>query len=894
MGPHHMRYALIFGVLGCCVPPLLSAQDVGTASENLVTNGGFESGMAGWELRPIAGGGPCVCEADPDQKHDGNAALKVSGNGGKTGVHQAVVTDLSGCRALAVTYWGRLGKSPEIRQREGLAIGVDLGIRLASGRTVWFLPTSLRLGSRDIGRWGRKQAWYCVPEGEAIAGLTVHCINYENSGSAWFDDVRVIALSDLGAASELCLVEPSTEMGTAIHDALLPRFEALDRPFSRILPLTPVPAEALLVLSDCPEDEGVYRWVRDHVYTAEGRVLACGLARHRVADGIRQFLWGTKRLNTESRSEDGRCVYFPKVEDISQDLSGLLCRLLSAVELLPESLPAHAAPRVREAVIRDSRLWIDGEPRLIRAMGAYRVEGPEVYDLDLRDYAGLGLNAVAAYIRPDLPPQDFVAFLDAAEANGLLVIAWFLVPRPVRESGGIPWQTHWLLPFLEYRKHPALLSWLMSDDTADRHYPVIHRIHELFSRYDPDNLTTATCFGYRYPERFSAERWKRWHAIMDYPTTYDYPLNKDGVLWKPSMCVGLEDIQTLCANVQTVHGGDAYFHLWAQSHLQTHVRRKLRLATSEQFLTSPEQTRLLTYMMLSGGARGILYFHAGAFRDATLGVGRRCELGIVWHELAPFEDLLAAARRKLLLAAEPDGVEAVAFRGEESVLLMLTKHGKTYHRYVSDGGIPGIQVSVPWAGLRGPSAFAVDYPTVTPLACSFEKGSVRVDVPTGDLTRLVLLTVDSARVELLKQQRREDLGQVAAWAHAVARDKAAKTRTVLSVIESAGGKVPVDVWALQQAGEAALGGIPARLSSWNDAAGTFLKAREVLEAFRQVQARCVLAAESTWRTQGEPEDARPYLNMYYTLPSFYRVAGGQEPLSKGEVGQAIKVALDAD
>ncbi|MBT3380767.1 MAG: hypothetical protein HN742_20990 [Lentisphaerae bacterium] len=889
-----MRYASTFGILACWVAFGVSVRATGGVPGDLVTNGGFESGLAGWEPRSIAGGGLCRCEADAEQRHDGTAALRVFGNGAKAGVHQAVTADLSTCRTLAVSYWGRLMESPDVTLGAHVAIGVDLGIRLTSGKTVWFLPASFCLGFHDTGRWVRKRAWYRVPDGEAIAGLTVHCINYRNRGSAWFDDVRVTALAEPDGPSDLCLVEPSTDRGAANHSVLLSRFEALKRPFSRIPPLTPVPAGGLLVLSDCPEDEGFYRWVRDHVYTVQGRVLACGLEEHRVADGLRGFLWGEKRLREATRSPDGRCAYFPGTADVPQDLSVLVGQLLSSKESLPEILPAQAVSGTREAVIRDSRLWVEGKPRLIRAMGAYRVEGPESYGRDLREYAELGLNAVAAYIRPDLPPSEFGDFLNMAEANGLLVIAWFQISRPVRESGGIPWRARWLLPFLEYRKHPALLSWLMSDDTADRHFPVIHRIHELVTRYDTDNLTTATCFGYRYPERFSPNRWERWQGIMDYPTTYDYPLNKDGVTWKPSICVGLEDIQKLCANVQAVQRGDAYFHLWAQSHLQTHVRRKLGLATFEQFLTSPEQTRLLTYMMLSSGARGILYFHAGAFREDVLGMGRRHELGIVWHELAPFEDLLAAGRREQLLATGPDGVEAVAFRGEESTLLLLTKHGRTYHRYVWDGGVPTLNLAVPWDGVGKPSAFAVDYPTVEPLACSLDGAGLMVEVPAGDLTRLILITAVAKRVELLRRQRSEGLRNVAGWAYSVARDKAVKTRCVLSAIESQGGEIRDDVRALQEAGELLLRRSSVRSPSEGEAAEALRRARGVLETFRQVQATCVQAAESAWKEGGRAEGELPYLNTYYTLPSFYRMRERQVAVAAGELGHVIRKALKAD
>jgi len=380
-------------------------------------------------------------------------------------------------------------------------------------------------------------------------------------------------------------------------------------------------------------------------------------------------------------------------------------------------------------------------------------------------------------------------------------------------------------------------------------------------------------------------------SLMDYPTTYDYPLNKENNYWKATLRIGLEDIQDLSRNAFRVCGNNAYFHLWAQSHLQGHVRRALGLGVSDMFLTCPGQTRLLTYMMVSSGAKGILYFYAKAFTDRLLGIGRRNELALVWHELGPFEDLIASDHREKPISVSRPDVEAVTFSRDDETLLLLIKHGKQYHRYVSDGAVETVTVKLRTDNNRGMKAWRAGYPDVTPINVAAEGNDVlRLRVDGFDLTDIILIASNRERVRSLSAHRRQTLPLAAKWAWQVCRDKKVKTEVTLKSIANAGGQIPQQVRQLQdEAAREFSAALAARMRG--DFAASYRAFRTLLETYRTIQKIMVVEAEALWAERKSPTTAEKFLNMYFTLPSFYSVLRGGKPLRPNTLGNLILKAL---
>ncbi len=134
-----------------------------------------------------------------------------------------------------------------------------------------------------------------------------------------------------------------------------------------------------------------------------GRILGLGFRDNRHADGLRRFIRGEPGPHAPARTRDGRAVYYPAPEDLPADLGQLVDAPRTAGEQLTDEIPERSFRHARQTEIRDARLWIDGDPRLLAAMGGYSVGTLEDAARDLKTYREMGLNAVVAYVDSTLP-----------------------------------------------------------------------------------------------------------------------------------------------------------------------------------------------------------------------------------------------------------------------------------------------------------------------------------------------------------------------------------------------------------------------------------------------------------------------------------------------------------
>jgi hypothetical protein len=177
---------------------------------------------------------------------------------------------------------------------------------------------------------------------------------------------------------------------------------------------------------------------------------------------------------------------------------------------------------------------------------------------------------------------------------------------------------------------------------------------------------------------------------------------------------------------------------------------KVGIPPRSTYLPTPEQQRLLTYMMLTAGTRGILYFSTSGLADDRLGMGRRAELGLLWGELESVQDIVAGGTITACATSE-GSVEARAFtRGGETVVLAL-KHGPEYHRYVSDAVVEDLTITLPFDPPADARLMRLDGSRSREVARGADGRSLTLDAL--DMTAALLITADEGRIAELEGQR---------------------------------------------------------------------------------------------------------------------------------------------
>ena len=852
----------------CLLQLVLACASPAKADQNLVVNPSFEEQLRGWEpSTPVT-----KAAVDAEVKHSGRFSARIEGNGERAGIGQAEVKFTPPYPvSLTCRYSGMLGAwAPEIEA------GLDLRITLDDGKTVWFMLPTFKLRGGDVKKWAEKEAEYDAPSGRRITAVRVLCVNYNNSGPAWFDDILVTAQPPHLPTAKIALLE--TGESGPMADALVRAGIKLDRIQRRM----DLGLYKLGIIPEWREAEDFGYFLRRYHFLG-GRLLLPALPDKAFARVLSVYLFdkppGTLSGDVVT-SEDGRAAMIRDAAIVTPErIKAIVADLMRA-----SSEPGKVKEQVRQTrhQLRDNVLLADGKPMLWRGMGAYFVAYPQPKPLnelrrDFSRYRDLGMNGVLIYVPFDMMQEEFRRVLDLVHECGLCAVVWVQGPRQAPFEW--PLAERWIRKFALCGNHPAFMAWELADDTYNSFYPALARTAQIIRDCAPGLLITTTMMDPRHPEAVSPEDWTRWRKLLDYPMPYLYSLQRGEHFVRPNIEGGLEDVRLLAENTRRVFGPNAYFHQWCQSHMQGFAGPMLGLGGAGYFVPTPEQMRLLTYMTLSAGTKGIAYFHARAFDDEFLGVGRRAEIGIVWHEIAPVEEFLAAGKRATAKVIGDDTVEAVAFHRPDATLLMLVKHGKNYHRYVDDGvaEVVRVEVALPWLGEGRPQAFAVSYPHVRKLSCELRNGRGEVQVGRFDLTELVLIGKDASLADAAERQREATLAKVARWAIEALCDVKAKHEVVCERLAD-GHTENVEDRLLAAMSAFAKG----------DLAGAFLQAREGLLPYRAAEAALIERAEAMIVARKLPGKAYTYTNTFASLPKFYELYANGAKLDPKKMGDEAR------
>jgi hypothetical protein len=311
----------------------------------------------------------------------------------------------------------------------------------------------------------------------------------------------------------------------------------------------------------------------------------------------------------------------------------------------------------KRIAIKEGSLYVNGQPVLLRGMGVYKFAefSTAMWETDMRQWAAIGLNLVEVFTTPGYADQ-FGAFLEMANKEGIYVVA--RVDNSLREMS-LEDGKRALLPFMKHASQPALIAWLLRDDTRFRqHGRYLLDIKNFVRQYDPVTPVTTTLIDSRSPEGLSSVEWEAMASIVDFTIPYWYAVFHDGITYDtrtfkplPGSRGGLDDLQLLAEYTRAQWPREnPYLWTWVQSHTEYFMQDLMGMKRSEHYTATADQMRLETYLTLMGGYKGLLYYRHDVFVPERMGVGRNYELPLLWGVLGRVEDFLAEGERQVLHA----------------------------------------------------------------------------------------------------------------------------------------------------------------------------------------------------------------------------------------------------
>jgi hypothetical protein len=314
-----------------------------------------------------------------------------------------------------------------------------------------------------------------------------------------------------------------------------------------------------------------------------------------------------------------------------------------------------------------------------------------------------------------------------------------------------------------------------------------------------------------------------------------------------------------------------FFWTWVQTHLSdwyTNLiyKRPGSAGFDEPIGPQPEQIRLLTYIAIASGCRGLGFWSDRFLADSHQGRDRLLTLALLNQEVKMLEPLLvtAPAEDPTWIDTSEKDVKAAVLRTERGVLVLPIWLGNGSQYVPGQAAAVNLKLTVPQVPI-GTQAWEVLPGEVRALKPNRVLGGTEIIVPEFGLTTAIVFTSDNDGLIVRFQEQARHMSKLAAqWAYDLAKEELDKVTRVEEQLEQAGHPLIGGPKLTDNAQER----IRQCVEYFNR--GEYREA--YLEAQRAVRPLRILMRkqwEQATKDLGVPA-ASPYALSFYTLPRHWR------------------------
>jgi hypothetical protein len=321
---------------------------------------------------------------------------------------------------------------------------------------------------------------------------------------------------------------------------------------------------------------------------------------------------------------------------------------------------------------------------------------------------------------------------------------------------------------------------------------------------------------------------------------------------------------------------------WVQTHLPDWYttlvyNRPASAGFTEPIGPQPEQIRLLTYIALASGCRGLGFWSDRFLADTHQGRDRLLALAMLNQELQLLEPLLVDAEAPVWINTSEERVKAAVLRNKYGVLVLPMWLGKGSQFVPAQSATARLQVTVPEVS-AATQAWEISPGEVRSLQTERVVGGTRVTIPEFGLTAAILFTGDNGPTGILvryQEQVRRMRKLAAQWAHDLAEVELDKITRVETQLEAAGHTLPDGTQLLDNARSR----LRKCVEHWNN--GDYRQAYQ--EADRSLRPLRILMRaqweEATKRLDTPVNSA--FALSFFTLPQQWALASQLKQLKPG-------------
>jgi hypothetical protein len=319
-------------------------------------------------------------------------------------------------------------------------------------------------------------------------------------------------------------------------------------------------------------------------------------------------------------------------------------------------------------------------------------------------------------------------------------------------------------------------------------------------------------------------------------------------------------------------GRDAFCWTWIQTHLPDWFMTVAYDRTADGAFTEPigphaEQIRLMTFLAIGSGYRGVAYWSDRFLADSHTGRDRLLALALLNHQLKLLEPILVDAEEPEWIDTSDPNVKAAVVRPRKkpTVLVLPIWVGKGSQFVPGQAAVPSLTIKVPAVPL-GCQAWEISPGRVRSHGWIRRLGGNEIVLKEFCLTSAIVFTSDLTGLVVKCKKDQEEMAQSAAqWAYDEAQEELAKVERVHTELEQLGQRVDGSEVLLSKA----RGYLASSLNCRQ--AGDYGEGYE--EAERALRPLRILMRKD-WEKAIKPLDglavASPYAVSFYTLPRHWR------------------------
>jgi hypothetical protein len=310
---------------------------------------------------------------------------------------------------------------------------------------------------------------------------------------------------------------------------------------------------------------------------------------------------------------------------------------------------------------------------------------------------------------------------------------------------------------------------------------------------------------------------------------------------------------------------------WVQTHLPdwytTLVYDRLGSAGFDEPIgPQPEQIRLLTYIAVAAGSRGLGFWSDRFLANTHQGRDRLLQMALLNMELQQLDRLMASAQLHRWIDTSIPEVKAAVFRTDHGILVLPMWLGNGAQFVPGQSAASQLTLVVPEVPASA-TPWQITPAEVRTLIYERTLGGTRVTIPEFGMTAAILFTAENhptGIVVYLQDQVRKLREQAAHWAHDLAETELDKVTKVQTQLEADGHTLPDAKALMDQARQ--------RLRTCVE----HFNGKDYRQAYQEAERavrplRILMRAQWHEATKGlDSPVASPYAVSFYTLPRHWK------------------------